>query len=75
MLVRVFQFRFTEYVGVPELDYLIKIPTGLSLPLAASLAAGSMSTYNVAMDLHERLQEFVRYSLKAVYVGDNCIRT
>ncbi|XP_076751114.1 death resistor Adh domain containing target isoform X1 [Xylocopa sonorina] len=51
---------YVEYLVVPDLKYLIKIPDNVSLSVAAMLPAGALLAMNTAFAAHEHVQALLK---------------
>jgi NADPH:quinone reductase-like Zn-dependent oxidoreductase len=45
--------RYAEFIIVPELQYLVKIPDSISLSVAAMLPTGALLAMNTVFKAHE----------------------
>ncbi|CAB0035669.1 unnamed protein product [Trichogramma brassicae] len=50
---------YVEYLVVPQLDYLIKIPDTMPLSVAAMLPAGALLAMNTVFSAHEHVQNLL----------------
>eukprot|EP00058_Branchiostoma_floridae_P022773 XP_002608263.1 hypothetical protein BRAFLDRAFT_125079 [Branchiostoma floridae] len=63
---------YSEYVSVPHPRYLVKVPEGLSMDVAAVLACGGLTAYNGVTTVQptvEKLSKFRGQYLHVVYAG------
>lgn len=51
---------YVEYLVVPELKYLIKVPDTMPLSIAAMLPAGALLAMNTVFSAHEHVQQLVK---------------
>jgi hypothetical protein len=53
-------FRYAEFIIVPELQYLVKIPDSMSLSVAAMLPTGALLAMNTVFKAHEYVQNILQ---------------
>jgi len=53
-------FRYAEFIIVPELKYLVKIPDSISLSVAAMLPTGALLAMNTVFKAHEYVQNILQ---------------
>jgi NADPH:quinone reductase-like Zn-dependent oxidoreductase len=53
-------FRYAEFIIVPELQYLVKIPDSVSLSVAAMLPTGALLAMNTVFKAHEYVQNILQ---------------
>ncbi|XP_057323514.1 quinone oxidoreductase isoform X2 [Microplitis mediator] len=51
---------YVEYLVVPDLKYLIKVPDNMSLSVAAMLPAGALLAMNTVFAAHEHVQQLLK---------------
>jgi NADPH:quinone reductase-like Zn-dependent oxidoreductase len=52
--------RYAEFIIVPELQYLVKIPDSVSLSVAAMLPTGALLAMNTVFKAHEYVENILR---------------
>jgi hypothetical protein len=53
-------FRYVEFIIVPVLKYLVKIPDSISLSIAAMLPTGALLAMNTVFKPHEYVQNILQ---------------
>ena len=49
--------RYAEYIAVPEVQYLIKVPENMSLSTAAMLPSGALWAMNTVFSAHNHVEK------------------
>ena len=49
--------RYAEYIAVPEVQYLIKVPENMSLSTAAMLPSGALWAMNTVFSAHKHVEK------------------
>ena len=53
-------FRYAEFIIVPELQYLVKIPDSITLSVAAMLPTGALLAMNTVVQAQEHVHEVLQ---------------
>jgi NADPH:quinone reductase and related Zn-dependent oxidoreductases len=53
-------FRYAEFIIVPELQYLVKIPDSIPLSIAAMLPTGALLAMNTVFKAHEYVHNILQ---------------
>lgn len=52
--------RYAEFIIVPELQYLVKLPDSVSLSVAAMLPTGALLAMNTVVKAHEYVENILQ---------------